>query len=295
MDFKLNEDAETRAEGAARDIREFFKDNLRFFKDDGRPDPEIAVLFTSGLMKFVPWSSAGWSQEKGLPFNRIFGFDALPQLGKVEGHARELSVGVIAYDVPIWCLNGRIHLNEYPSNPGAVAEMVRLQIDMLAQLGIKVLITTSAVGSCTSAVRIGQIGVVEHCLSDGQNFTGCSGEFVMLEGALDSRLRSLALNFGERFQTIPVTHRFWMGPRIEGPLQKAEFARQGAHVVGMSCQPEIEAAARHGMKVLALCYVTNGDAHSHGAVLDAVEAFGLGWMRHLEEVVEHIPEALEWN
>src|SRR3989338_3966224 len=74
---------------------------------------------------------------------QIPGFSRMRML---EGHARELVVGRVG-DKHELALAGRIHLNEAPDDPIETIKMVRLQIEMLLQLGVKNLILTSAVGA----------------------------------------------------------------------------------------------------------------------------------------------------
>ncbi|MFW9876110.1 MAG: hypothetical protein ACFFG0_23655 [Candidatus Thorarchaeota archaeon] len=278
MSFELNRAAEVRAEAAAQSIRD-----LLGLGEDEVP-AKIAIFFTTDLGEHVKWGEAG---SKLINFSSIRGFEALTDLGRVKGHARQISLNTIGGN-KIWRVNGRIHLNENPTNPGPVNAMVRLQIDMLCKLGVKIIILTSAVGSTTSAVRVGQIGVIQRFLSYGSSFTGCSGEFPMIEDALCPDLQNIALEEAEKFQAVPVTHFFWPGPHVESPEQKRHMASMGAHIVGMSNQPEADAAARQGAKVLGLGYVTNGYEHDHDQVIEAADEHGPAWMAHLVRIVAYL-------
>ncbi|MFC1788079.1 hypothetical protein ACFLZY_02565 [Patescibacteria group bacterium] len=286
MGIVLNQAAEGRAEKAATAVRY----RSRTTKDTSLP--KVAILFTSGLEQLVEWDQI----EFKVPLDEIEGFEELKNLGQVKGHSRELFLAQMG-NIRLWGLAGRIHLNENPFNAGPLRQMVRLQYDLLAKLGVETLILTSAVGSCRPCVRIGQIGVIESCLRDsGTILTGCSGEFGELESALCPQLQRIALearpeNQDQFFRTIPVTHHFWLGPDIESPQIKRLLAQKGADVVGMSSQPGIEAAMRQGVKVLALGYVTNGFTHDHDAVIDAAQTHGPDWMAHLIETITTIHHA----
>ncbi|MFH1781799.1 MAG: hypothetical protein ABH835_04265 [Patescibacteria group bacterium] len=278
MGYELNEAAEARASKAAQSIRKHFD-----LGGDKVP-ATIAVFFTTELDQHVEWEE---DNPTVMGFDLIKGFEALGELGKVKGHARQLFLNTMG-EKRIWRVSGRIHLNENPMNPGPVVAMVRLQIDMLCKLGVKTFILLSAVGSTTPTVMVGQIGVIQHFLSGGGPLTGCSGEFPMIEEALCPDLQRIAFEEAALFQAVPVIHFFWHGPHVESPEQKRLLASWGAHVVGMSNQPEADAAARQDAKVLSLGYVTNGYTHSHDAVINAVGKYGSDWMGHLSRVVAHI-------
>lgn len=179
------------------------------------------------------------------------------------------------------CLNGhlvfvlrrRIHTNEVP-NSVELADMVRLQIEMLCVLGVKTFVLTAAVGGLLRG----------HALKDRRALTGTvcvidgfvtlfapdmplyGGEFVSPEDTLDSNLRQMAMEVGREvdLDVFEGGHVMVRGPFFEGRrYDKSFLARTGASVVGMSILPEACVAALYGARVLALGFVSNDDAEKH--------------------------------
>lgn len=129
-----NAQREAEASRAASYVRE------RLRRSDQRiPERPIGLVLGTGWGDVLAVDSA-----VEIPFGDIPGF---------EGHARRLVIGTIAgRDVAV--LRGRVHLNEAPYDPN-VAKMVRLQTEMLLQLGVQTLIVTSAVGALRGALAVG--------------------------------------------------------------------------------------------------------------------------------------------
>lgn len=202
----------------------------------------------------------------------IPGFGALE---KLEGHARELVVGCVR-GKRVLALRGRIHLNEAPADL-ILAKMVRLQIEMLIQLGVQRLILTSAVGALTPpSASVGHIGqdrlaVGDICVVNGfvtlfaPAMPLWGGEFCSPEDTLDHRLGRVALEECCDLRAVSGGHVMVRGPQFEGRLfDKKLLAQTGAKVVGMSGLPEACVAALYpDVRVLFLCFVTNDDVEEH--------------------------------
>ena len=226
-----------------------------------------------GLVLGTGWGDVlEFDQAIELPFEEISGFDGLAAL---EGHARRLVIGTLA-GKDVVALRGRVHLNEAPADP-SVARMVRLQTEMLLQLGVRTLIVTSAVGALRSpsgslgsirnALNVGQVAIVNGFVTVyAPEMPMWAGEFVSPEDTLDPALRAIA--YEERGELVmkEVGHVMVRGSFFEGrKYDKALLAAAGAGVVGMSMLPEACVAALYGAKVLGLGFVTNDDVaeHSH--------------------------------
>lgn len=196
-----------------------------------------------------------------IPFGEIPGFGKLTAL---EGHARRLVIGTLG-GKKVVALRGRVHLNEAPCDP-SVARMVRLQTEMLLQLGVRTLIVTSAVGSLRGALPVGGIAIVNGFVTlYAPEMPMWAGEFVSPDDTLDPKLQTIA------HEVCPLVAKtvgqiMVRGPFFEGrTYDKALLAASGAGVVGMSMLPEACIAALYGKRVLGLGFVTNDDVaeHSH--------------------------------
>lgn len=255
-----NQDCEKRARRAAVDIfNRYPKVQKILWASKAHP---VGLVLGTGWGDVLKISDA-----VEIPFQEILGFKAL---GSLAGHARRLVIGKIG-ERSVVVLRGRVHMNEAPNNP-ALAEMVRLQTEMLLHIGFRAdtLIVTSAVGSLRGALEVGQIAVVDGFVTVyAPEMPLWAGEFCSPEDALSGRLRQIAREERGELVTKEVGHVMVRGPFFEGRrYDKALLAASGAGVVGMSMLPEACVAALYreeGAEVLGLGFVTNDDvaAHSH--------------------------------
>lgn len=226
----------------------------------------------TGLVLGTGWGEAlRLDDMRSVPFSEIPGFENLAAFGKIEGHSRTVLYGTVQ-DVPVIALKGRIHLNEAPGPiPGI---LVRLQVAMLMELGVKKLIVTSAVGSLVEEVDVHDVLIIDGFVTlFAPPMPLFSGEFVSPEDSLDPELAGLAYRIGnELFDDTDSWakrggHVMVRGPFFEGRKYDKRFlASTGASVVGMSALPEATVAALYSdAKVLCLGFVTNSafEEHSH--------------------------------
>ncbi len=226
-----------------------------------------------GLVLGTGWGDVlDLREPREIPFGQLPGFEKLRSL---EGHARRVVCGELA-GRKVVALRGRVHLNEAPHDP-ALAEMVRLQIEMLLQLGVDKLILTCAAGALGGELRVGDICVVDGLITVfAPDMPLYGGEFHSPEDTLDPELGRLAVSAAHSAEpTLDAKfggHVMVRGPFFEGRrYDKRLLAAAGAKVVGMSVLPECCVAALYpGTKVIALAFVTNSDAeeHSHEANLE---------------------------
>lgn len=215
--------------------------------------------------------------EEELPFGDIPGFD---DLDKLEGHARRVVAGKLAGEIPVVMLKGRVHLNENPAGE-SIPKMVRLQTEMLCQLGIENLIVTCGAGSLDSAVEVGDVVMIDGFVTlFAPPMPLYAGEFCFPEDALCREFMHKTLPVCEEMGFMPVSGGYAMvrGPQFEGrKYDKAVLANTGAKLVGMSALPEACIAALYpGVRVLALAFVTNGmsEEHSHESNIAAAKVSG---------------------
>ncbi len=219
-----------------------------------------------GLVLGTGWGDVlDLKEPRDLPFGQLPGFEKLRSL---EGHARRVVCGELG-GRKVVALRGRVHLNEEPYNP-ALAEMVRLQVEMLLQLGVDRLILTCAAGSLSPDLRVGDICVVDGLVTVfAPDMPLYGDEFCSPEDALDRELAGLAVAQARLvepdLEAVLGGHVMVRGPFFEGRrYDKRLLAAAGAKVVGMSVLPECCVAALYpGVKAVALAFVTNSEAEEH--------------------------------
>ncbi|HEX9069509.1 MAG TPA: purine-nucleoside phosphorylase [Ktedonobacterales bacterium] len=217
--------------------------------------PRAAVILGSGLGGVAD----ALSDPVTIPYHEIPGFP----IPTVPGHAGELVIGK-AGEVPVAAMRGRFHLYE-----GYSPQQVTFPVRVLRQLGADVLIVTAAAGGLNAEFSPGTfMALVDHIglpLLAGLNpLLGPNDErlgerFPALTGAYDAELRgqlhTIALRHG-----IPITNGVYImlsGPTFETPAELQMLRGFGADAVGMSTVPEVAVARHMGMRVLAVCVITN--------------------------------------
>jgi purine-nucleoside phosphorylase len=245
---------DTDATHAAIAAKEYLQKRL------GTRNPAVGIVLGTG------WGGAlSWDSVQYVPFEEIPGFDRLRPL---PGHDRKVAYGTIG-GREVLALQGRIHMNEAPSDP-RLAGMVRLQTEMLLQLGVKTLIITSAAGSLKKDVEVGDIVLVDGFITlFAPEMPLYTGEFISPEDTLDPRLRVIAAEAITSVHGRVKEGAFAMirGPFFEGrKYDKGILAGVGASAVAMSMLPEACVAALYPeTRVLAMSFITNdaSEDHSH--------------------------------
>jgi purine-nucleoside phosphorylase len=195
-------------------------------------------------------------------------YDELPGFPRafVSGHARRLVIGNIGR-LRVAVLQGRAH---YYATGDAAG--MRTPIEVLLRLGAHSVLLTSSVGSTRPNMRAGALAIV----TDHINLTGVNplhneqgdARFVPMNDAYDQtlrhRLKRAAASQGVLLHDS--VYMFMPGPSFETPAEIRMAAMLGADIVGMSVVPETIIARRYGLKVAAICAVTNLGAGLEGAV-----------------------------
>lgn len=231
-------------------------------KSLGLPDGYNKVRI--GLVLGTGWGDAlDIKDSREVDFRDIPGFGSL---GHLEGHARRVVYGTVA-GKEVLALRGRVHLNE--GHGEDIPRMVRLQTEMLFNMGVDHLIVTSAVGSLSPYLGVGSIAVVKSFITlFAPPMPLWAGEFCSPEDMLDDKLNNLAfLACGDvQLSNKVASHAMVRGPFFEGRKNDKSILKSfGADVVGMSMLPEACVAAVYGVKTIGLGFVTNNDIelHSH--------------------------------
>jgi purine-nucleoside phosphorylase len=214
-----------------------------------RKPPRIGVVLGSGLGAFA---------ERLRGAERV-GYHEIPHftLPGVQGHAGALWLGLTG-DVPVACLQGRVHLYEgHP--PAAVVFGVRV----LAALGCGAVILSNAAGGIDASMEPGDLMlIVDHLNLTGENplaGAGDSERFVDMSCAYDAEL-SAAARLAGRAANVKLHEGVYAGvrgPSYETPAEISMLRTLGAHAVGMSTVLEVIMLRRLGVRVGAVSAVTN--------------------------------------
>lgn len=241
-----------RVEEAARYIAE-----RRFFQ------PQVAIILGSGLGGLA----ADIVHATSLPYGDIPHFEST----HAAGHAGQLVLGYLS-GMPVVVMQGRYHRYE-----GHSQETVCFPVRVLQALGASTLLVTNAAGGLNPRFRPGDLMLVDqhiNCLwprptsSPGSTeaSTEDSGSLFLEPGQsrsahpaydqdLHDRMRRIALRSEIELQRG--TYVATLGPTYETRSEYRMFRWMGGDAVGMSTVPEVLAARRLGMRVLAISVITN--------------------------------------
>ena len=229
--------------------------------------PAVGLILGSGLGAFADTLT----DLVKLPYAELV---HLPT-SRVKGHAGNLCFGKVG-DVPVVCMQGRIHLYEGHS----IAEVVHGARTM-ARLGVRAVLVTNAAGGLQKDWAAGDLMRV----TDHLNLTGMNPLIGPNEEALGSRFPDMSqaydLGLGHALVAvaeaagIPLREGVYaalLGPTYETPAEVRMLQGLGAHAVGMSTVPEVIALRHMGVRVGALSCITNLAAGLvSGAILDHAE------------------------
>lgn len=248
----------------------------------------LVVLGTNGKGMFE-------FESKGLPLVQLEGFDSLQEL---EGHKREIFIKGNAF-----ILAGRVHANESPYDQG-VMMMVRLQVQMFIELGVKNFILTNAAGGLFESVEVGSINIADgFCTTFAPVRPMFAGEFVNVDDILCPELSQLAIEAANDadIKAKRGGYMLWNGPAFEGPIYDkpmlamlAEMLNERIHknlrCIGMSTVHEATVIATNlDCRVLALSLITNGPGtHDHAYNVEQGRRAAPKMTRMIEYILDHI-------
>jgi len=254
-------------------------------------EPEVALILGSGLGAAV---DALIKEEATIAYSELPGFKA----PTVPGHEGRLSLWRIG-GRSIAVFHGRVHLYE-----GDGMDPISLIPLLSAELGVRTMVVTGAVGALVPEILAGTIVV----LRDHVNMMGTTPlrgwfdrdgtpAFIPMAVAYEPRLRALALEAAEA-QGIRATDGVYAavaGPTYETPAEVAFLRSAGATVVGMSVVPEVVMSRAFGMSVLGLCSVTNalGAPVSHEEVVRVSDQTATAVGRLLVDLLPRVGEGVK--
>lgn len=214
--------------------------------------PEIAVVLGSGLNEI----------SNIIKPTHIFHYNEIPFFPKptIKGHEGKLIIG--KYDSKnILFMCGRVHFYE-----GYPLEEVTFPIRLMALLGVKILILTSAVGGINPNYKPADIvSITDHInfMGDnplrGQHDETFGRRFPDMTHIYSKKLLKLAKEIAKenKITLHDGTYIAVRGPSYETPAEIKAFRKLGADVVGMSVVPEAIVAHQMGMEVLCFAFVSN--------------------------------------
>ncbi|TBR22023.1 purine-nucleoside phosphorylase [bacterium] len=220
------------------------------------PAPRVAIVLGSGLGASIP----DLEGKVEVAYTDIPGFP----MPTVKGHSGKLLLGTFKRKggaLPVAIMQGRYHHYE-----GHEMASITRPVRVLAALGVKTLILTSAVGSMRKTLPPGSVCVLKdhinylgHNPLHGYHTSEFGDMFPDMGGAYPEDLRKLALASCRRLK-INAREGVYVaapGPSYETPAEIRAFSLLGGDVVGMSVVPEVIVARQCGVKVLGLSWVSN--------------------------------------
>lgn len=238
----------------------------------------------------------GWGECLKLKDERSLSLSALDprfaDLEEIAGHQRVVSYGMIGKRRVI-ALRGRIHLNEHP-NSAELYMHVRLQVQMLLELGVRTFILTNEAGSLQAAVRVDNIVVADGFVTlFAPTMPLFEGECQSPEEILSPELLALALNAcPSRLHPIAGGYAMVRGPQFEGRKYDKQLLRlTKAACVGMSTVPEACLIALYGGQALSLSFITNDavEVHSHEINQERAKAKSDLLGEYLAAIINRLP------
>ena len=228
--------------------------------------PKVGVVLGSGLGAFAD----GLSNLQKIPYSELPHIPA----SKVVGHAGNLCLGQVD-DVPVVCMQGRIHL--YEGHP--VWQVVH-GVRVMARLGVKAVLLTNAAGGLEAGWAAGDLMIINdhinlmfHHPLLGPNDDALGTRFPDMTNAYDATLREKLKGVSAR-EKLPLREGVYaglLGPSYETPAEIRMLRVIGAQAVGMSTVPEVIALRHMRVPVAALSCITNLAAGVTGEELNHAE------------------------
>ena len=236
--------------------------------------PALGIILGSGFQSVLERCT----YVLKLSYNSVPGFEK-PQ---VAGHKDLIVIGYLD-KTPVIILGGRIHYYEgYPMST------ITFPVRVLAELGVKTLLLTSAAGALNRMFKPGDF----MCIRDHINFMGTNPligpvrlkqkRFLDLSKLYDLKYIKILKSAAKQANTY-IQEGVYIavsGPTYETPAEVRAFRTLGADAVGMSIVPEAITAKQCGLEVVGLSCITNFAAGfnkttiSHSEVLEVAEKYG---------------------
>lgn len=178
----------------------------------------------------------------------------------VESHAGKLLFGTLSGKLVV-AMQGRFHYYE-----GYDMKEVTFPMRVMKFLGVKLLMMGSAVGGLNPDYATGDLMIIndhinlqgEHPLR-GKNYDELGPRFPDMLHTYDKSLVAKGMSIAKAHDMAchEGVYLSLQGPTLETPAEYRFLYRIGADVVGMSTVPEVIVARHMGMKVFAICAITD--------------------------------------
>ncbi|MDD4815842.1 MAG: purine-nucleoside phosphorylase [Clostridia bacterium] len=208
-------------------------------------DAEIGIILGSGYENLVELENAKTVSYKSL------GLDFC----EVQGHTRQFVFGKFKGKKIVFI--SRLHFYE----SGSTENIFNL-FKVLSLIGVKTILSTTAVGAVNAKFKEGDIMLVE----DHINLTGNNPliakqpiKFVDLNNAYDKTIGNLALKTAEKLkiELLQGVHLQATGPTYETPAEVKFFEKIGADTVSMSTAFDCICAKYFDIKFASFAGITN--------------------------------------
>jgi purine-nucleoside phosphorylase len=228
------------------------RETSRFLLSRTRTRPKVGMIFGTGLGELTDRMQS----TLRIPYAEIPYFPR----STTQGHRGNLVFGRLGRR-PVVALDGRFHIYE-----GYTPEDVTFPVRVMARMGVRTLLISSAAGGLNPLFRPGELMVV----ADHINLTGMNpliGPNLDLLGprfpdmcrAYDRDLIALARRKALDLK-IALKEGVYvgiLGPSIETPAETRFLRTAGADAVGMSTVLEVIAGVHCGMRIMAVVAITN--------------------------------------
>ena len=233
-------------------LKEKIKESIDFLNPILPCKPDIAIVLGSGLGNFAGFMN--------LP--TIINTTDIPHYPQstVPGHQGRWFVGGID-NVKTLVVQGRVHYYE-----GYSLQQVTYPVHLMASLGIKVLILTTACGSLNPDFNPGDLMLITNHINFGfgnplignpENQLG--PRFPSMSQAYDQKLLTIAKRTGMEMETPFQKGVYcWVtGPNYETAAEVKMLRKLGGDAVSMSTVPEVIVARQRHLRVLGISLITN--------------------------------------
>jgi len=191
-----------------------------------------------------------------LPYGSIENFP----VSTATGHKGNLVCGTLDGHEVV-AMQGRFHLYE-----GYDVDLATLPIHVMHTLGVEALFVSNAAGGLNPKMASGDVMLIESHI-DFMNRTSpqiaapptIGRPSMRSDNSYDRKLIDVAHSIAraEGFALHEGVYAAMMGPNYETRAEYRMLRRMGVDVAGMSTVPEVNVAAKKGMRVLAMSIVTN--------------------------------------
>lgn len=234
-------------------LKQKIQESITYLQTEGwGVSPSVAVIMGSGMGRFA----------EAIRDPVILNTADIPHYPRstVPGHHGRWFIGMLE-NTPVIGVQGRVHYYE-----GYTLEQVTYPVHLLASLGIKTLIVTTASGALNPSYQAGDLMIITdqmNCafgnplIGRPENLMG--PRFPDMYHCYDPELIQIALSAGQHLH-IPLRQGVfcWMaGPAYETAAEVKMLQTLGGDAVSMSTVPEVIAARQRHLRVLGLSLITN--------------------------------------